>query len=235
MYYWVALRSSVSHWLCLRQEEGKGDTSKLPNRMSELETVEAFFRTELENKEKQWMEEKMSMVQTILKLEQDLVHQQTKKNNVDLQPSREQVEEEGADKSEVVEDLEELRKIEVNEATLRAELEDKTAQEWRTRTELLLQEKANMEQTLTTEIQHQQEKAARLEKGLEKGRRELHELSQQCAVLQQTNRELQLSRECVEVELRGQVCSRGLVMCNCITEYSNWMYSIVHVVIPKSF
>lgn len=182
--------------------------------MPEFETVEALLRAELENKEKHWREEKATMVQTILKLEQALeekVHQQPK-TNMDLEPSREQVEEEEADTLDVVKDLEELRKIEVNEATLRAELEDKTAQEWRTRTELLLQEKAVMEQTLMAEIQQQQEKAASLEKALEEERRELHELSQQYAALQQANRELQLSKERVEVELRGQVCSAGLVM-----------------------
>ena len=205
----------------------KADSSGLAERMSELETAEAYIRAELEDKEKQWREEKATMEHKILKLEQDLaerereVLQQLKKNNRNLQPRREQEKE---DTSELVEDLEELRRIEANEAVLRAELEDKAAQEWRTKTEHLLKEKATMEQTLMARIQQQQERAASLEKDLEEGRRELHEVSQQCAALQQANKELQLSKERVEVEFRGQVCSSIKTLA-----YNETLLGVVHI------
>ena len=52
--------------------------------------------------------------------------------------------------------------------------------------------------------QQEQEKASTLEK-LEACRRELHEVTQQCTALREVNRELQLTRERVELELRQQV------------------------------
>ena len=57
---------------------------------------------------------------------------------------------------------------------------------------------------------------------LEAGRRELNEVTQQCSALREANRELQLTRERVELELRGQVSQHHYINYNYTLLTEEW-------------